>query len=171
MSDIHTMCNIIHHKIKNHPKAVLVGNKRDLSLSVSRVLSCTVIYLGLPSPTSSSDIHGIPSDGQPSWRKPNLAAGGVYMAYRVTAISVSSYLAFPSLQRKSLRFISVALSLRSPSPDVIRHPVLCSSDFPHDALAPRDRITNSNQILLYHIYIKIALFFRCFFLKNGVKWS
>ena len=38
---------------------------KDLSLSVSRVLSCTVIYLGLPSPTSSSDIHGIPSDGQP----------------------------------------------------------------------------------------------------------
>ena len=39
--------------------------KKDLSLSVSRVLSCTVIYLGLPSPISSSDVHGIPSDGQP----------------------------------------------------------------------------------------------------------
>lgn len=39
--------------------------QRDLSLSVSRVLSCTVIYLGLPSPTSSSDVNGIPSDGQP----------------------------------------------------------------------------------------------------------
>ena len=38
---------------------------KDLSLSVSRVLSCTAIYLGLPSPISSSDIHGIPSDGQP----------------------------------------------------------------------------------------------------------
>ena len=37
----------------------------DLSLSVSRVLSCTVIYLGLLSPTSSSDVNGIPSDGQP----------------------------------------------------------------------------------------------------------
>ena len=30
------------------------------------------------------------------------------------------------------RFISVALSRRSPSPDVIRHPVLCCSDFPHN---------------------------------------
>ena len=39
--------------------------KKDLSLSVSRVLSCTVIYLGLSSPISSSDIHGISSDGQP----------------------------------------------------------------------------------------------------------
>ncbi len=38
---------------------------KELSLSVSRVLSCTVIYLDLPSPISSSDINGIPSDGQP----------------------------------------------------------------------------------------------------------
>ena len=30
------------------------------------------------------------------------------------------------------RFISVALSRRSPLPDVIRHPVLCCSDFPHN---------------------------------------
>ena len=30
------------------------------------------------------------------------------------------------------RFISVALSRRSLSPDVIRHPVLCCSDFPHN---------------------------------------
>ena len=37
------------------------------------------------------------------------------------------------------RFISVALSRRSPSPDVIRHPVLYCSDFPHDEFhfAPR----------------------------------
>ena len=45
--------------------------------------------------------------------------------------------------KKSLRFISVALSLKSPSPDVIRHPVLRCSDFPHGAFAPRDRIINS----------------------------
>ena len=32
----------------------------------------------------------------------------------------------------SRRYISVALSRRSPSPDVIRHPVLCCSDFPHN---------------------------------------
>ena len=43
----------------------VLSKKKDLSLSVSRVLSCTVIYLGLPSPISSSDVHGIPSDGQP----------------------------------------------------------------------------------------------------------
>ena len=49
------------------------------------------------------------------------------------------------------RFISVALSLKSPSPDVIRHPVLCCSDFPHCCFFKhRDRITNSNLFLLYH---------------------
>ena len=42
------------------------------------------------------------------------------------------------LTRLPLRFISVALSLKSPLPDVIRHPVLCCSDFPHCAFrAPR----------------------------------
>ena len=35
------------------------------------------------------------------------------------------------------RFISVALSLKSPSPDVIRHPVLCCSDCPHGLSTPR----------------------------------
>ena len=124
-------------------KEIAVKSK-DLSLSVSRVLSCTVIYLDLPSPTSSSDINGIPSDGQPYWRIPNLAAGGVYMAYHVTVISVSSYLAFPSLPQKyiSRRFISVALSLKSPSPDVIRHSVLRCSDFPHDSLSKTPRPYN-----------------------------
>ncbi len=41
------------------------------------------------------------------------------------------------LTGKTLRFISVALSLKSPSPDVIRHPVLCCSDFPHGQKTPR----------------------------------
>ena len=46
------------------------------------------------------------------------------------------------------RFISVALSRKSPSPDVIRHPVLCCSDFPHCFYKHRDRITNSNLFIL-----------------------
>ncbi len=115
--------------------------KKKTRPSVSRVLSCTVIYLRLPSPASSSDIHGVRRADNPVRRTPNLAAGGVYMARRVTAAPVSSYLAFPPLRkRESLpRYISVALSLKSPSPDVIRRPVLCCPDFPHGAFAPRDR--------------------------------
>ena len=57
--------------------------------------------------------RGVPPKG--------VASDRVYMASHVTAGSVSSYLAFPSLPL-ARRFISVALSLRSPSADVIRYP-------------------------------------------------
>ena len=66
--------------------------------SVSRVLSCTVIYLGTPLPANSSDVHGLCRASNPYRHKPNLAPDGVYTARRVTAASVSSYLPFPSLQ-------------------------------------------------------------------------
>ena len=48
----------------------------------------------------------------------------------VSGARVSSYLAFPSLPPEG-RFLSVALSLKSPSPAVNRHPALRCSDFPH----------------------------------------
>ncbi len=60
----------------------------------------------------------------------DVAAGRVYMAGGVSISSVSSYLAFPPLP-ENRRFISVALSLRSPSAAVSRYPALCCSDFPH----------------------------------------
>ena len=60
-----------------------------------------------------------------------VAANRVYMAADVSTRSVSSYLAFPSLPYNIRRFISVALSLRSPSAAVSRYPALCCSDFPH----------------------------------------
>ena len=53
---------LVQKKLDDNAKPFVL---RDLSLSVSRVLSCTVIYLDLPSPISSSDIHGNPPDGQP----------------------------------------------------------------------------------------------------------
>ena len=49
----------------------------------------------------------------------------------VTGNAVVSYTAFPPLPGKAWRFISVALSLESPPPDVIWHPALRSPDFPH----------------------------------------
>ena len=52
-----------------------------------------------------------------------VAPDRVYMAREVTSASVSSYLAFPSLPLIR-RFISVALSLRSPSAAVSRYPAL-----------------------------------------------
>ena len=64
-----------------------------------------------------------------------LAPDGVYMAPPVTRRTVVSYTAFPPLRLQTQpRFISVALSLELPPPDVIRRPALWSPDFPH--LAP-----------------------------------
>ena len=136
--------------------------KKKTRPSVSRVLSCTVIYLRLPSPASSSDIHGVRRADNPVRRTPNLAAGGVYIARRVTAAPVSFYLAFPPLRKRETlpRYISVALSLKSPSPDVIRRPVLCCPDFPHGAFAPRDRMANSFSEKNYTTFF---LFCRAFF--------
>ena len=55
---------------------------------------------------------------------------GFTLTRDVTAAAVSSCLAFSPLQL-SLRLFSVALSLKSPSPAVSRHPALRSPDFPH----------------------------------------
>ena len=60
-----------------------------------------------------------------------LASDGVYMAPPVTSRTVVSYTAFPPLPSFRWRYISVALALESPPPDVIRHPALWSPDFPH----------------------------------------
>ncbi len=48
----------------------------------------------------------------------------------VTSAPVSSYLAFPALPCVAWRYISVALSLKSPSVGVTHNPALRSSDFP-----------------------------------------
>ena len=60
------------------------------------------------------------------------------------------------------RFISVALSLKSPSPDVIRHPVLCCSDFPHCLLAPRPYNKLKSFIIIPLFIKKITLFLLLF---------
>ena len=57
-------------------------------------------------------------------------------SHHVTMMLVSSYLAFPPLPSTSnkleyiRRYLSVALSFKSPWLDVIQHPALWSSDFP-----------------------------------------
>ena len=74
------------------------------------------------------------------------------MAFSVTRETVVSYTAFPPLPGIAWRYLSVALSLESPPPDVIRHPALWSPDFPHLALfspASRDYMFYF-AVLLYH---------------------
>ena len=103
-----------------------------MSRTVSRVMYQMIIYLDLTLPPDSSDLPES-KDGQSTFLF-GLASDGVYMAFSVTRETVVSYTAFPPLPEKTWRYLSVALSLESPPPDVIRHPALRSPDFPH--LAP-----------------------------------
>ena len=88
------------------------------------------IYLGLLLPTASSDLPGNRS-GKPIISYLVLLRMGFTCALLVTSEAVVSYTAFPPLPDTIGRFISVALALESPPPDVIRHPALRSPDFPH----------------------------------------
>ena len=162
MPHITPMRRIIAKKRRDSPLLTnSLLNKNDLSLPVSRVLSCTVIYLALPSPTSSSDINGISSDGPPYRRKPNLAAGGVYMARFVTNASVSSYLAFPSLPQIGNSRMSIQAKRQAICGGLflLHYPgdhsrLTLSGTLSYAARTflmarmPRDRITNSNLDIL-----------------------
>ena len=81
------------------------------------------IYLGLLLPTASSDLPGNRS-GKPIISYLVLLRMGFTCALLVTSEAVVSYTAFPPLPDTLGRFISVALALESPPPDVIRHPAL-----------------------------------------------
>ena len=153
-------------------------------MSVSRVLSCTVIYLDLSSPISSSDVHGVPSDGQPYMTETqSCSEWGLHgiLCYhnigellpRLSILTASGrhpkVYSRPKPSHKR-RFISVALSRRSPSPDVIRHLVLCCSDFPHDEFCFAPRPYNKlESINIIPLFLKKITQFPCFFLKKIVK--
>ncbi len=81
-----------------------------------------VIYLDHLLPNGSSDIFKEPSEQRQAVLF-SLASGGVYRATIVTNHAVVSYTAFPPSPHK-WQFISVALSLKSPSLVVSQHPVL-----------------------------------------------
>lgn len=51
-------------------------------------------------------------------------------------------------QRGLSRYLSVALSLKSPSPGVTRHPVLRSSDFPRGQMPARSLVLLNNSIIM-----------------------
>ena len=57
---------------------------------------------------------------------------------------------------KGKRFISVALSLESPPPGFLRHPVLRSSDFPHGQKFAPATVQITQQWLFYHIILSVS---------------
>ena len=76
--------------------------KREIeSRAISRVMSCVIIYLAVPSPAQSSNLPGqCCLERQPTGRRSvlfGLASDGVYMAAPVTSRTVVSYTAFPPL--------------------------------------------------------------------------
>ena len=117
-----------------------------LSGTISRVMSRVIIYLGLLLPTASSDLPESRSGKPVAFCLVLLRMGFTY-APSVTRRAVVSYTAFPPLpiiltKQYYRRFISVALALESPPPDVIRHPALRSPDFPHLSYDSRDHLSH-----------------------------
>ena len=80
----------------------------------------------------------------------DLAPGGVYLASQVT-LAAGALLPHRSTLTglKPAVHISVALSLRSPSPDVNRHSALWSSDFP--------RLPNRIAAIIFHTHTQTNL--------------
>ena len=95
---------------------------KALSKTVSRVMSWMVIYLGCLSPDSSSGLPGSRRAALCSLF--GLASDGVYMCPLCYQRGGSLLHCLSTLTRQAVRFISVALSLESPPPDVIWHPAL-----------------------------------------------
>jgi len=106
-------------KAKTHLRIFAFGSAG----TVSRVLSRVIICLGRTLPSGSS---GLPEAQRAAAMLPLvLLRMGFTWTRAVAGTAVVSCTAFPPLQQhKLLRFISVALSLKLPSPDVIRHPAL-----------------------------------------------
>ena len=125
------------------------SRRNSVQRSISRVLfpefvteiRAMTIHLGCVLPRTSSDAtrerwtgHPLQTRGLPALLF-DLAPGGVYRTRMSPCGSVSSYLTLSPLRPGGTRpqvrgLLSVALSLRSPSLDVIQHPALWSSDFP-----------------------------------------
>ena len=141
-----------------------------------------IIYLELLSPTVSSDPPKSATGSRIAFYSVLLRMEFT-CALSVTRKAVVSYTAFPPLPDTIGRFISVALALESPPPDVIRHPALRSPDFPHPRKRGREHLPHlpyhyiltffilSNIIIIkyYFLYLKIASSNK--FSDNRILWQ
>ena len=124
---------------------------KELSKTISRVMSWMIIYLDQMSPPDSSNLPE--SQRATVCFLLGLASDGVYICLSCYQQSGSLLHHHSTLTSQGWRYISVALSLESPPPDVIWHPALWSPDFPH--LRPFgtcscDHLSYSKPLLLYH---------------------
>ena len=97
----------------------------NVTRPISRVLSCTAIYLLLPSPEGSSRHCQISAEQTLRYLTPiDVASGRVYIAVRSPALWWALTPPFHHHPRKRRQYISVALALRSPSAAVSSYPAL-----------------------------------------------
>jgi len=125
--------------------------RKKTSRPVSRVLSWTVIPLGLTSPSGSSNLPGS-SAGHANAPLFGLAPSGVCHATRRCPRARCALTApfHPYHARLATPFgglFSVALSVGSRRPGVTWHCALWSPDFPRNACAPRDHPADSGEIV------------------------
>ena len=124
-------------RTKKEQNGFFYGSRREKSGSrpISRVLSWTIIHLGVASPQLSSNLPGNTCGPQAArMHVPlfGLAPDGVCPATTVASCAVRSYRTISPLPApQSIGGIfSVALSVGSLRPGITWHPVLWSPDFP-----------------------------------------
>ena len=127
-----------------------------VSKSVSRVLSWIIICLDQRLPDGSSRSIGKGS-GQSVYIPALLRVGFTWTNSRQFVGELLPRLS--TLTAYMQRFISVALSLKSPSPDVIRHPALWSSDFPR-VWKTIPAIIQLTRLLSYHQNRSLSIYRR-----------
>ena len=126
---------------------------RKQESAISRVLSTTIIHLGQPSPTASSNLPGSPlgTGGADEPHTPlfGLAPGGVYRAancYQSRGALLPHHFTLTGKVLKTMAggIFSVALSMDSRPPGVTWHLVRRSPDFPlYASKARSDCLANS----------------------------
>ena len=125
---------------------------RKQESAISRVLSTTIIHLGQPSPTASSNLPGSPlgtgGANEPHTPLFGLAPGGVYRAANCCQSRGALLPHHFTLTGKAGGIFSVALSMGSRPPGVTWRLVRRSPDFPLQAISPQ-RL--SGQLLLSQI--------------------
>ncbi len=125
--------------------------------AVSRVLSWTIIHLGPPSPTASSNLPGSPLRRRCGRSRvlPYLVLlqAGFTLPRCVTTRAVRSYRTISPLPQACARggIFSAALSVGSRPPGVTWHPALRSPDFP-PSLIKTQRLSGRLQPLGYWLF-------------------
>ena len=126
-----------------------------MSKPVSRVLSCTVIYLGPASPQASSRHYRLSTEQMLRQAVPiDVASDRVYIAVQSPALWWALTSPFHPY-RKNRRYISVALALESPPAAVSSCPALWCPDFPHDLKRSCYRTAYSS-ILFYTFAVRVS---------------